>query len=343
MTFLQIVGATLILSILVLFHEFGHFLAARLFGWEVEEFGIGYPPRLVGKKIGGTIFSLNLVPFGGFCGFSEEEMYSQPKLEQIGVMIAGILSNFVLGWLFLSVLFIVGYPSVEGTVFVDQVSTGSPAEQAGVPKDSVIVSVNETDVKSMGDVVLVAQKEAGSELILTVKDPNSGTVEDFRVVPRKGPPQGEGPLGVKLRFEGEEKLERVSLLKAPLKGIETSFNILSDIINGLSWMLRQLIFAGRVPTDVAGPVGVYSATLQVSQMGMKYLMQFMAFLSLNLSLFNLLPLPALDGGQLAFVAVEVVRGKRVRTDVKQFINAVGIALLVLLAILVTIQDVQRLI
>ncbi|MEA2020427.1 MAG: M50 family metallopeptidase [Patescibacteria group bacterium] len=342
MTFFQIAGTTLVLSILVLFHEFGHFLAARLFGWEVEEFGIGYPPRLAGKKIGGTIFSLNLIPFGGFCGFSEEEMYSQPKREQLGVMVAGILANFVLGWLFFSTLFAVGYPYIEGEVSIENVNAGSPAEEVGVSEGSLIVSVDGLEVKSRGDVFLRAQKRAGNEITLTVKNPNSGEFETFRLVPRKDPPPGQGPLGIDLDFEGEEKLERVSFFQAPLKGLRESVFVLRDMVDGLSWMLGQLIFAGRVPTEIAGPVGVYSATLQVSQMGIRYLVQFIAFLSLNLALFNILPLPALDGGQLVFVVVEVLQGKKVRTEVKQLINAVGIALLVLLAILVTIQDVHRL-
>ncbi len=342
MTFLQILQTTLFLSFLVLFHEVGHFIAARLFGWEVEEFGIGYPPRLIGKKIKGTIFSINLIPFGGFCGFSEDEMYSRPRWQQAGVIFSGILFNFILGWFFLSILFAAGNPYIEGKVSIEDINPGSPAAEVGIVEGSLVVSVDGSKVKAPNDVIFSVQKQAGKEVVLTLKDPDSGEATEVTLVPRKDPPEGEGAMGVKLGFEGEEKMEKVSVFAAPVRGFEESISVLDSMVSGVSWMLRQLIFSGRVPKEVAGPVGVYDMTAQATMLGFRYLLQFLAFLSLNLALLNIFPLPALDGGQLVFVAIESIRGKRVRSDFKQLVNAVGMALLALLAILVTIQDVRRL-
>jgi len=342
MSFLQIVETTFFLSFLVLFHEVGHFLSARLIGLPVEEFGIGYPPRLVGKKLGDTVFSLNIIPFGGFCGFSHEKLYSRPWYQQVLVIFSGVAFNFILGWIFLSILFGVGNPYLEGKVKIADVNPQSPAAEVGIKPGDVVVSVGEEKVRDTSTLIFYTTENAGEPIELRVNRPGAGE-KSFEIIPRKDPPEGQGALGVSLNFEGEEKYERVVFWKAPLRGFRESISILDNMLTGLLLMVKRLVFEGIVPKEVAGPVGVYDLTSQAAALGFRYLLQFLSFLSLNLALLNLFPIPALDGGQLVFVAIEGVAGRRISTEVKQVVNGIGMALLALLAILVTVQDVQRLV
>ena len=343
MSFLQVIVTIFSLSFLVLFHEAGHFIAAKILGWPVEEFGIGYPPRLFGKKIKGTLFSLNLIPFGGFCGFSENAMYKKPKREQTLVILSGVLANFILGWFLFSFLFTVGNPYSEGRVFVDEVKEGTPAEEANLKNGDQILTVQGQEVNDPGDLLYHVERYAGEEVTLEIKREGEEEVLKTNIVPRTEHPENQGPLGITWDFEGEEKYRRYLWYQAPVKAFEESVSVVKDMVSGLGWMIRKLIFAGRVPKEVGGPVGIFDVTAQATRLGYRYLLQLLAFLSLNLFLLNLFPIPALDGGQLIFVAVEAIRGKRVRMEVRQLVNAVGMTLLALLAILVTIQDVRRLI
>ncbi len=343
MNLLQIVVTIFSLSFLVLFHEAGHFVAAKILGWPVEEFGIGYPPRLFAKKFGETIFSFNLIPFGGFCGFSEDTMYKKPKKEQTLVILSGVVANFILGWFLFSILFTIGSPYSEGRVFIDEVEEGTPAAEAQLNVGDQVVAVQETEIKNPGDLLYTVERNAGKEVTLEIKREGMEGTLKIAVVPRTDPPEGQGPLGISWDFEGEDKFKKYVWYMAPVRALEESATIVKDMFSGLAWMLKKLIFAGRVPKELGGPVGIFDVTAQASMLGIRYLLQLLAFLSLNLFLLNLFPIPALDGGQLVFVGIEVLRGKRVKSETRQLVNAVGMALLALLAILVTIQDVRRLI
>ena len=341
MNLLQIFEATVSLSFIILFHEFGHFLAAKVFGVGVEEFGFGYPPRVWGKKIGGTLYSLNFIPFGGFCKLSHEEFSSKPKWRRALIILSGVLANFVLGWFFLSFLFAVGNPVFKGEVVVLKVCPGSPAEGAGVAVGDVVLSVSGVRVETAEGLVAETRKHLGEEVVLEIDNGGSGERKVVKIVPRENPPAGEGPLGVEIGLSGTESFEKTSVWAAPIRGFSESVKILGETILGVGGMLKRLVFEFQPPRELAGPVGVYGMTMMVSKLGFRYLLQFAAFLSLNLSLLNFFPIPALDGGQLLFVIAEAVRRKRVRPETEQLINGIGVAFLALLAILLTVQDIKR--
>lgn len=342
MSLLQILETTIFLSLLVFLHELGHFLAAKFSRMKVEEFGVGYPPRLWGKRFGDTLYSLNAIPFGGFCRFSREEFGSGSGLRRAVVVLAGVLANFFWGWFLLSILFAVGNPSFEGVVTVVGVSAHSPAKMVGIDEGDAILSVSGVEVETTSQLVFEVKKYLGQEVVLEVQSKDLGEVRRVPVVPRENPPEGEGALGVTIDLSGQEFLERTSILAAPVRGFREAVDILREMVIGLGEMLRGLVLEFRVPQDVAGPVGIYQMTAAASKLGLRYLMQFVAFLSLNLTLLNLFPIPALDGGQLVFILVEAVRGRKARPEVEQLINGIGMVFLALLAVLLTVQDVKRL-
>jgi len=350
MTPLQIFETITFLSFLVLFHEFGHFLAAKLIGLPVEEFGLGYPPRILGRRFRGTLYSLNLIPFGGFCNFSRGIFSTRLKRFRVLVICAGALANFLLGWLLISLLLVVGKPVLKNPrVEIVGVSPGSPAETAGVTTGDVLVSVAGIKVRTPEEASEEVQNHLGEEVIVVVRPaecpPSRGEscLQQLTVVPRKKPPSGQGPMGIVMSLSGEEGMERVSIWAAPIKGFTESIAILGEIARGVWRMLRKLVLEFRVPRDLAGPVGVYQLTVMASELGLRYLLQFMVFLNLNFFLLNLFPFPALDGGQLLLVAIETVRGKKISPRTEQLVNSIGIALLILLGIALTVQDVGRLI
>lgn len=348
MPLLQIFETTIFLSLLIFFHEFGHFLAAKIFGVPVEEFGFGYPPRALGKRIGETLYSLNLIPFGGFCKFQREGFSSRSKRRRGLIIFSGVLANFVLGWLFLSFLFAIGNPVLKNLeVEVIEVDQGSPAEKAGISEGDAILSIAGTTVETPDELFEETRNYLGQEVELNVRMHKCAKAQEeclrkVKLVPRETPPVGEGAMGIVMGLSGEESLEKTPILTAPLRGFSESARILGEMVLGVGEMLKKLVLEFRAPRELAGPVGIYQMTAIASKLGFRYLIQFVAFLSLNLSLLNLFPIPALDGGQLLFIAIETVRGKKISDEVEQLVNAAGMAFLALLAILLTIQDVKRL-
>ncbi|AKM79097.1 MAG: Membrane-associated zinc metalloprotease [Candidatus Beckwithbacteria bacterium GW2011_GWB1_47_15] len=357
---MQIIIFLIILSVLVLIHELGHFVAARIFGIKVEEFGLGYPPKVWGKKVGETIYSINFLPFGGFVRLlgenptSLEELrgagvdrkrtfFSQKKRVRTAVLTAGVAMNFLLGVILFSAIYTkIGIPEETDYLTVTGVAAGSPAEAAGVKADDRIVGVTGLSFED-GEVdqafIDHVNAHRGEEIILQLKDGRQ-----VRLVPRteEATPANQGALGV--------VITNVDLIQYPMwqrpfrgavVGLKEALSWGREILASLGLMVARLA-QGVVPKDVAGPVGIYEISKSVSQEGILAVLQFMAVLSVNLAILNLLPLPALDGGRLAFVVVEAVTGKRVKPEVEQWVHLVGMVLLLGLMALVTIADIRRL-
>lgn len=320
------------LSILILVHEFGHFLAARWFGLIVEEFGIGFPPRLFSKKIKGTVFSLNLIPLGGFVRIygehagiggdvphPEKNFAYQSAWKRTIIIIAGVVMNFVLGWLIVSGIFFFGAPALITTDFVQP---DSPAAVAGLE-----VGDNILGFEDVNQLIGFIDENRGKEITLKIKRANQEL--EISAVPRTEFLPSEGALGVGLREMG---IPRHGLLDSIGQGFTTSVAIIVAIFVGL-----YQVFV--VPQQVLGPVGIVDMAVGAGQSGLVYLFQFLALISLNLAVLNLLPIPALDGGRLLFIIIEKIRGRRLLLKTEAIANAISFAILIGLIILVTIKDV----
>jgi len=331
----------IILSILVLVHELGHFLVAKKFKIKVEEFGFGYPPRLFGVKRKGTIYSLNWLPFGGFVRMRGEDLPEgkgsfsvQPKLVKLAVLTAGVAMNFLLGVVLFGVIYTkLGIPQKVDYLRITAVSQNSPAERAGIkPGDKII------NFKDEQEFIKFINLNRGKEIVLRLEN------REVSVIPRliEATPAGEGALGI-----GFTNMDMVQFpfWQRPFLGAWVGFKEAlgwgKDIIMSLTKTAVGLS-KGQAPQEVAGPVGIYQISRDVTKIGLIPSLQFMAILSINLSILNLLPLPALDGGRLAFLVLEAATRRKIKPKIEQMIHLVGMALLIGLMILVTIKDIKRL-
>ncbi len=362
-----ILTAFLSLFVLVILHELGHFVFARKFGVLVEEFGVGLPPRLFGKKIGDTVYSVNLLPLGAFVRLLGEEQQvggphsfsSKSILQRAIIVIGGVAVFWIVAAVLFSFLMVLGAPSVvddedtltkNSQVQVIGVAPGSPAEIAGLNAGDIIkqfsIAGGASDTSSapaainrVSQVQGVTEQYKGQELVLTVQ--RGKEVFDVAIVPRLESPKGEGPLGVALV---RTALVAYPWWQAPWRGIAATVDITFGVIGGWITIADNLLEEGSVPpgTQFAGPVGIFSLFAQASAMGVNYYLQFIALISVYLALFNVLPIPAVDGGKLMFLLIEAVRKKPLPHLVEQRITAAFFLALISLLIFVTIKDIARL-
>lgn len=356
MLILTIVVFAVLLLALVLVHEWGHFIAAKKAGCRVEEFGFGFPPRLFSKMWHGTRYSLNLLPIGGFVKIEGEDMQdaspgptsfaSKPAGWRIIILAAGVTMNVVLAWVLLSVQAAVGMPTLvtekngreltDLKTYVLDVSDRSPAAEAGVVELDRIVRVNEIENPAIEQVQQEIAAARGKSITLEVE--RQGQHKTITANPRETPPAGEGPLGISLAAAG---LERSPIWQAPLTGAKRTVDMLVAIVVQFAAIIQRLVTGGGVGETLTGPIGIAVYTNEVTQMGLPYILEFGALISLNLALINILPLPALDGGRILFVILEKIAGRRFPGKLEQITHTVGFALLILLMIAITFKDVQR--
>ena len=327
----------LLLSVLIIAHEAGHYLAARRMGIEVLEFGLGYPPRLFGRKWRGTLFSLNAIPFGGFARMLGESrdtgepgsFSSKSRRSRAFVMIAGPLMNLLIApLLFAGAALIADLDGVEVTGVVP----GSPAEMAGLRIGDVIRGVDGIDVPFPSDVGEQIRARAGSEVRLGIE--RDGRLLSVPAVPRLTHPDDEGPLGIGINIHLSPR--------PPLQALGSGLRRTVDAIVLLPGLIAEAAKSEQ-GLELAGPVGIVDMVGQAARQGPEVVLFLAGLLSTQLFLFNLLPWPVLDGGRLALIGVEAVRGKPLPIEREGAINFIGIAVLLLLAVLVTVGDVRRLV
>jgi len=342
--FITIVAFLGILAIVIIAHELGHFITAKSAGVIVEELGIGFPPRLLKIKRGGTLYSLNAIPLGGFVKMAGEEdpkvvgsLASKSIPVRLLALSAGSLMNLLLPLLLFSVAFMVPHDVVHGKVQVDEVSANSPAVRAGIVSGDTILEVNGQKVNNVSDLQRVIQLNLGQPVTMLIQHVDD-TTEEVRAVPRWQTPEGEGAIGVAVRTVSPTVVRQsYPFWKAIPIGVHECIETFVLFKNGIISMI-----VGTAPRVVGGPVAIAQLTGEVAQAGLSPLLEFAAFLSINLAIINLLPLPALDGGRIAFVLLEVVRrGKRVPARIEGMIHMAGFALLIGFILLVTYQDIIR--
>lgn len=352
----------IVFGILVFVHELGHFLAAKYFGVGVEEFGFGYPPKIFGIKKGKTVYSLNLLPLGGFCKIkgivggdqdntadsNSKDSFEQKKIWQRAVILgSGVLMNFLLCVLLFSVGYLFGMPENTETlgygaivsarqVGIAYVEPNTPAARAGLLPGDLISSVDGMRFGEIDKLQAYEQGLGAQEITLEVR--RQDELFTKKILLEKIAPSNTIGMGVYLAETGTV---RYPWYLAPWQGIKKTFNFTLYILQALYYLLKDLIIAGKVSNDISGPVGIAVMTNQVSKMGFIYILQFTALLSINLGIFNILPLPALDGGRILFLIIEKFRGKPVSQKIESLIHNLGFAALILLVILVTFKDLGR--
>jgi regulator of sigma E protease len=328
------------LSIILIIHELGHFIAAKATGVRVEEFGLGLPPRIFGKKLGETIYSINAIPFGGFNRMTGEEDPSDPRSLagksrriRLTVLSAGSLMNFLLAFVLFSIIFMLPHDAETGQIVIEEVAPDSPAAVSGIVPKDIILSINNQPVDSGDKLSQYIEDNLGKEITITIQHTDS-TKENIQLTPRQQPPEGEGAVGIAFRT-----INRSPFWQAIPRGANRLYETVVLWVQGLIDAIK-----GEVKASFVGPVGIVQLTGEVASAGVIPLLDIIAVISLILGICNLFPIPAVDGGRLFFIFLEWVRrGKRVKPKTEAMIHAIGFIMLLIFMFAVTYQDILRII
>lgn len=346
---LLILQVVLVISFLIFIHELGHFLASKAVGIPVEEFGFGYPPRLV--KIGtwkGTEISINWIPFGGFVrvkGESDETvengMASAPAWKRLVIAISGPLMNFLVGIILLIVIYNATGVPASNEAMVTNVAPDSPAMVVGLQEGDIIRKIDDVSIESIDQLIDIVNANLGEELVLTIDRNN--TLMTVNITPRVDIPEGEGAMGIGL----SNPLKPMPFLQS----VGVAFQATGYIIKE-TFLLPVRLITGTVDPSLARPVGykgIYDIYSQAVEMDQEqdintaqplpiFTLSIIANISLALGITNLLPIPALDGGRILFTLPELIFGKRIPQNWENAVNTISFLLLIVLMVVITILD-----
>ena len=347
----------LILLGLVMAHEAAHFFTAKAFGITVHEFAFGFPPRIWGKRIGETVYTINWLPIGGFVRLEGEEaaegprsFASQPAWKRFIVLASGAITNLLLPILLLGFALMVPHQVPEGRAVVTGVMAGTPAEEAGLKQGDVILTIGGREARNIVDTSRFVRLFQGQTFDVEIR--RDGNVMTVPVYGRWAPPAGQGPTGISIAPQGvaadgrpytvtEAQAPWVAFPNAAVMTWDTMILARNEVIG---W------FKGTSGPQFAGPVGIAQTTGEVARSSetaggaIAPLLELAALLSINLGIMNLLPLPMLDGGRIFFLLIEVVRGgRRIAPEREAIVHMVGFVAFILLAVVVTFADISRLV
>lgn len=334
-----------ILSLLVFVHELGHFWVARRVGIRVREFGFGYPPRMFAVRRGETDYSVNWIPVGGFTRMVGEDeatseggsFSSKSRAQRAAVLVAGSAMNFLLAPILLALLFMYGVP-VPDQVKIVGILPDSPAAAAGLRPGDILLEADGQPIVHRETFQALVQSHGNQPLRLTLD--RGGNRVEVEVTPRVNPERNVPQVGVSM-----EQLF-VTRAYAPWTalwlGVRQSVETFVDIWAGLFFMVQQALEGGGQPMGIMGPIGIAQTTGEVARLGFSMLVQFTAGLSINLAIINLLPIPALDGGRLLFLGIEMIRGRQMDARREGYVHLVGMALLLTLIVIISSHDIRRL-
>jgi regulator of sigma E protease len=361
MPLFSIISFVIIISALILLHEWGHFIAAKKSGMRVDEFGIGFPPRLGGIRRGETLYSVNLLPIGGFVRILGEggEEATNPRSfasrsagRRAFVLGAGVLVNVLIAYAIFTAVQVVGVPTLiddstplDGTrdvgVQVVSVDPASPAAEAGLQIGDRIAALGVGE--DVWNVDLVAQVQeitseyGGQDIVVSIE--RGSERFDISVYARTEFPGSEGPLGISIARTG---IVSHPWYEAPWRGVHITVAATTATFAAFGDALQSGIRSRSVPETISGPVGIVALAGQLRTLGTTYFLQLIAIISLNLAILNILPFPALDGGRIVFVVIEKIKGSPVNQRVEGMIHASGFALLMLLVAVITYHDIKGL-
>lgn len=342
------------LIVLMIIHEFGHFVIAKKFGIRVDEFGIGYPPKLFGKKFGETIYSINLVPLGAFVKIHGEEggvddyrSFSGLKIwKRILIVLGGVLAFWISAIVIFSAAFLIGASVPIGdqdvvgvnhtSIRILEVKEGSPADIAEIKPGDEIAGINK-----VSDFQKLIEENKGKQMTLMIN--RNGQNISVNLTPRIKYPEGQGPTGVVLERMANI-IEKYPWYQAPIQGTIYTGKVTVEALKGIYGFFASIFKGKGVPegAELAGPVGITIFLSQAASLGAGFFLYFIGSLSVLLAIFNLFPIPALDGGKLLFLIIESVKRRPVSVKIEQTLTIVFFVLLVTMSVFVTIKfDIPR--
>ena len=355
-----------ILAVLVFVHELGHFVAAKAFGIRVDEFAIGFPPKIFGWKRGETQYSLNLIPFGGYVKIfgenpddesltgtdSSRSFVNAKRWKQAIVLLAGIFMNLVFAWILISISFNIGLPTsiqdeykdkaTDVGVMIMAVQKDSPASKAGIKEGDYILSIKSGEIYKLSpDVEFIQKTIAESKDQITIEYKRNYATGTVDVISQNGVVEGKRAIGISMGLVGTVKF---GFFQSFYEGAKLTWIEIKSITVGLYSFIGSLFKAqSNLLSQVAGPIGIAGMVGEARAIGLSYLFGFVAMISINLAMLNLVPFPALDGGRVLFVAIEAIIRRRIKPAILNWTNGIGFLLLILLMIFVTYKDILRLI
>ena len=337
---LTILAAILVFGILVTVHEFGHFITAKLTGMRVDEFAIGFGPKLYQQKDGDTLYSLRAIPLGGYnkiAGMDPDDPVTPDSFKsksiprRMLVILAGSLMNFLLPIiLFTGIFFFQGMDRLVNEPVLGNVMLGMAADKAGLREGDKILAINGKPMQDWKEIVVTLRANGTKEVTLQAE--RAGKVKSYTMQPEYDQEAKRPLIGITPKFEKVE----MSLIASLKEGVSYTKFVITAMVDGLA-----KIVTGKAPAEVSGPLGVAQMAGQVAEKGLLPLMNFVAFLSINLGVINLLPLPALDGGHFVLLCLEALRGKPLGSKAMNNIQMVGVALILALTIFSTVKDITR--
>lgn len=323
-----------VFGLLILVHELGHYFVARLTGIRVLELAIGFGPKVIGWSKNDIDYSLRIFPLGGFCrllGENPEEASEpdsfpkKPILSRAAVLLAGAGMNLILAIVvfFIIFFFVVGIPNTE-TARIGYIIDDSPAETAGLEAGDLITSIDGVSIDTWDDVLVFISAKPNQQLVLLVE--RDGVTTELNIVSEVAPDSNRGMIGI------GPAMQKYQFLPSLQVSLQRFGAVIASIFQ---------VVTGQAPFDVAGPVGIIFVIGEVAQTGFVNLLLLTALISISLGIMNLLPIPALDGGRLFFLLVEAIRGRSIDPEKEGTIHFIGFAILILLILFVTYQDLLR--
>lgn len=350
---------------LIFVHELGHFIVAKKSGMRVDEFAIGFPPRVFSKKYGETAYSINAVPFGGYVKIhgenpnedgdegpdSKRSFANKNRGLQVAVLVAGVLGNVIFAWFILSLGFLTGMPaptdkyenaSVSGkTILISGVVADSPAAEAGILAGDVLIKigsggrlVNKPTMEQVEEIVSVSSGEP-----VYIEYERGTESKETSVIPQAGIFGDKPAIGIEMVSFGQITLPFWS---AVYEGGVLTYNMITAVIQGLGGLLVDVVSFKADFSNIVGPVGIAGIVGTASDMGFGHLLSITALISVHLAVINLAPFPALDGGRILFVLVEAIIRRRINPKIQNYVNGLGFLLLMVLMMVITYRDIVKL-
>ncbi|MBU1203091.1 site-2 protease family protein [Patescibacteria group bacterium] len=352
-----IITFILILGLLILVHELGHFISARRLGVDVEEFAIGFPPKIFSKKKNGVKYSINWIPLGGYVKIKGESgdntddpnsFAVQPAWKKLIIVSAGVFMNFLLSFILLSIIFVSGFPQeLDGSIPADKITDkrvtvleivkNSPADKAGIEIGDKVVSINGEvfdDYNAAHDKI---ESLRGQTVDIIVEKSNKQT-EQYKIEHAQLDGEEASMIGIGIINTG---VVNYGFFGGIWQGLKVTGIMIFRIIQALYYLIADLVTKGAVPEGFGGPVAVAMVTGEVIKLGFLRIVYFAAVLSINLGVINFFPFPALDGGRALFISLQAITRRKLNEKVEAWIHNSGFIILVALLVIITVRDFKN--